>query len=214
MIEQRMSKGHLYIVSAPSGAGKTSLVNALVASDPVITPSVSHTTRTRRPGEVDGTSYNFVDEKTFLQMVAQKHFLEHARVFGNLYGTSRIWVADQLAKGTDIVLEIDWQGARQVRELVPESISIFILPPSYEELENRLLQRGEDDPEIIRRRMKDAVSEIRHFREYDFIVVNDEFEPALTCLQSVVTSTRLRIGVQREYLASLLEDLMADRTIF
>ena len=178
--------GRLFIVSAPSGAGKTSLLKALLARTPTLSVSVSHTTRPQRPGEVDGVNYHFVDLPTFRAMAARGDFLEHAEVFGNCYGTSRIGVEAQLAAGRDVVLEIDWQGARLVRPLFPDATTVFILPPSIEALRERLLGRGQDAPEVIERRMAAAAEEMAHAGEYQHQIVNDRFEEALQALEAVV----------------------------
>jgi guanylate kinase len=202
-------KGTLYIFSAPSGAGKTSLVTELVKSTERLMVSVSHTTRAMRPGEENGVHYHFIDVSTFEKMVADDVFLEHARVFDNYYGTSQQAIEEQLAKGFDVILEIDWQGARQVRQRVPDNISVFILPPSRAELENRLKARGQDSDDIIARRMRDAVSEIEHYAEYDYIVVNDDFETALAELRTIVSSQRLVASRQQLALQGLLAELLA-----
>jgi guanylate kinase len=213
--EQAHGLGTLYIVSAPSGAGKTSLVSALVAGDPALVLSVSHTTRACRPGEEDGVHYHFVDAASFERMVDDGKFLEHARVFDNLYGTARAGIEQQLAEGLDVILEIDWQGARQVRECMPEAVSVFILPPSAEALEERLRGRGQDSAEIIARRLRDARSDMSHYREFNYLVVNDRFEVALQELRALVTSRRLRRVVQERRLGDRLERLVSghgDRT--
>jgi len=202
-------KGTLYIFSAPSGAGKTSLVTELVKSTDKLMVSVSHTTRAMRPGEENGVHYHFIDIPEFEKMAADNAFLEHARVFDNYYGTSQKAIEEQLAKGVDVILEIDWQGARQVRERMPANVSVFILPPSRAELEKRLKGRGQDSDEIIARRMRDAVSEMEHYGEYDFIVVNDDFETALGELDAIVTSQRLAAPRQQRALQDLLADLLA-----
>jgi guanylate kinase len=202
------STGTLYTVSAPSGAGKTSLVNALVKRCPDLLVSVSHTTRPMRPGEKDGVNYHFVTENIFLAMLERTEFLEHARVFGNLYGTSGVWVTQQLQRGRDIILEIDWQGAQQVKRLLPKAQAIFILPPSREDLQQRLNQRGQDDPDTIKTRMNVAVEEMSHYVESDFLVVNKEFEQALDELQSIVTCQRLLTSRQQEVLSDMLQDLL------
>lgn len=201
--------GTLYIFSAPSGAGKTSLVSKLLESMQDIVVSVSHTTRAMRPGEQNGLHYHFVDVPTFESMVADNLFLEHAQVFDNYYGTSQRAIEAQLAKGVDVILEIDWQGARQVRERMADTVGVFILPPSRAELENRLKSRGQDSDEIVARRMQDAVNEMAHYAEYDFIVINDEFEVALNELKSVVTSQRLAGIRQQQILRQLLVELLA-----
>ncbi|MEJ2532036.1 MAG: guanylate kinase [Halioglobus sp.] len=206
--------GTLYTVSAPSGAGKTSLVNALLARTPELRVSVSHTTRAMRPGEVDGVNYHFVNEATFLAMLDRAEFLEHARVFGNLYGTSQIWVEEQLQAGTDVILEIDWQGAQQVKHLLPDTRAIFILPPSRETLEQRLNARGQDDPAVIEARMAEAVEEMSHYVESDFLVVNREFDTALAELEAIITSQRLRTSRQREVQVELLRELLDQEQLF
>jgi guanylate kinase len=201
--------GTLYTVSAPSGAGKTSLVKALLESSADLVVSVSHTTRAIRPGEQDGVNYHFVAEAEFEAMLAASAFLEHARVFGNLYGTSQTAVEQQLAEGHDVILEIDWQGARLVRELMPAAVSIFIIPPSQEALQQRLEDRGQDDDEVIARRMRDAVSEMSHYDEYDYLVINDVFQEALDELVLIMRSGQLRLAPQCRQHAALLADLLA-----
>jgi len=176
--------GTLYILSAPSGGGKSSLAQALVESSGDVGVSVSHTTRAPRPGERDGIHYHFVDKETFAAMVAAGDFLEHAQVFDHFYGTSRAAVQSLLAQGKNVLLDIDWQGMRGIKAQVPEATSIFILPPSREELENRLRSRGQDSDGIIARRMRDAVSEMRHYDEFDYILVNDDFDLALQDLRA------------------------------
>lgn len=203
------STGTLYTVSAPSGAGKTSLVNALIQRCQGLRVSVSHTTRPMRPGEQDGVNYHFVPEKDFLAMLERAEFLEHARVFGNLYGTSGVWVDQQLRRGQDIILEIDWQGVQQVKRLMPQTRSIFILPPSREALQQRLNLRGQDDAGTIESRMNAAVAEMSHYVESDFLVVNQDFDRALAELQSIITSQRLLTSRQQVVLGELLQDLLA-----
>jgi len=178
--------GHLYVVAAPSGAGKTSLVRALLAQEPSVRFSISYTTRQQRPTEQHGRDYFFVDKNTFEGMVAEGDFLEHAQVFDNYYGTSKTQVKELLAQGANVILEIDWQGAQQIRRAMPDCHSIFILPPSRAELENRLRGRGTDDEQIIQRRLRDAVSDMSHWREFDYVVVNNDFEQALQELKSIV----------------------------
>jgi guanylate kinase len=202
--------GTLYIISAPSGAGKTSLVDALVRSQSDLKVSVSHTTRPRRPGEIDGTHYHFVDVATFQHMVAAGEFLEHAEVFGNYYGTSRAQVLASLDAGTDVILEIDWQGGRQVRASVEECVSIFILPPSRGELERRLRGRNQDSNGVIARRMQEAVKEMSHFREYDYVLVNDTFDDALADLRAIMRARRLRCSVQAQRLGRRVQELLAE----
>jgi guanylate kinase len=181
-----MKKGTLFIFSAPSGAGKSSLARALVESSPDIAVSVSHTTRDARPGEEHGIHYFFVNADEFRNMVAAGAFLEHAQVFDNFYGTSRKAVEDLLEQGRNVILDIDWQGARAIKAQMPDARGIFILPPSREELENRLRGRGQDSEEVIARRMRDAVSEMSHYNEFDYVVVNDDFDAALADLRAIM----------------------------
>jgi guanylate kinase len=202
-------EGTLYTVSAPSGAGKTSLVAALIERCEGIRVSVSHTTRPMRPGETDGVNYHFIDETKFEGMLERTEFLEHARVFGNLYGTSRLGVEQELAGGTDVILEIDWQGARQVKELLPMTCSIFIMPPSRATLEQRLQSRGQDDADVIARRMAEAVEEMSHYEDGDYLVVNDDFDTALDQLEAIIVSQRLRTVRQKQGIADLLDDLLS-----
>lgn len=197
----------MFIVSAPSGAGKTSLVKALVERDPGLALSVSCTTRPARAGEQDGVHYHFLDRERFEREIAAGAFLEHAEVFGNLYGTRAADVGQCLDAGQDVLLEIDWQGARQVRERFPESIGLFVLPPSIEELERRLRGRGTDSDEVIARRMAQARDELAHFAEYSYLVVNDCFETALAALAAIVTAERQRLAYQRPRLAALLDSI-------
>jgi len=202
------STGTLFTISAPSGAGKTSLVKALVQRDTTLRVSVSHTTRAMRPGEENGVNYHFVEEQSFRAMLERSEFLEHAQVFGNLYGTSQVWVEQQLLAGTDVILEIDWQGAQQVKRLMPETRSIFILPPSRATLAQRLTARGQDDQNIIAARMAEAVEEMSHYVEGDYLVVNQDFDTALDQLQAIIDSQRLRTSRQQVELAQLLQDLL------
>lgn len=188
--------GILFIVSAPSGAGKTSLLKQLIPSDDGLALSVSHTTRARRPGEENGVHYHFVQVEDFQAMAAEGAFLEHAQVFDNYYGTAEQGVRAQLQSGQDVVLEIDWQGARQVRERFPEAVSIFIVPPSIEALRERLGGRGTDSDEVIERRMRDAQAELSHYPEYDYLVINDDFATALADLGCIVEAERLRLARQ------------------
>ncbi len=205
-----MSTGTLYIISAPSGAGKTSLVKALLEHDSNICVSVSHTTRAPRPGEVDGKDYNFVTLEQFDALVAKGGFLEYAEVFTNKYGTSQQWVEETLAQGKDVILEIDWQGAQQVRRLMPAARSIFILPPSREALKSRLTNRGQDSQAVIDGRMAQAVSEMSHYPEYDYLIINDRFEQALEELAAVFVAERQASGKQRQRHQALLEALLSD----
>lgn len=202
------STGTLYTVSAPSGAGKTSLVNSLIERCGGLQVSVSHTTRPMRPAEKDGVNYHFVSESVFALMLDRGEFLEHAKVFGNLYGTSNVWLKEQLKRGVDLILEIDWQGARQVKQLLPQTQSIFILPPSRQALQQRLSLRGQDDPDIIEDRMDAAVAEISHYVESDFLVVNKDFDLALEQLHSIVLSQRLRTSRQQTILSDMLQNLL------
>lgn len=201
--------GTLYTVSAPSGAGKTSLVTALTEGNAGVRVSVSHTTRTMRPGEKDGINYHFVTEAAFHEMASRSAFLELARVFGNHYGTSQEWVTQQLAAGEDVILEIDWQGAEQVKRLQPDSVSIFILPPSRDALAQRLQQRGQDDESVIAQRMALAVDEISHYPEADYIIVNDNFDQALAELQCILQSRRLATAKQVISQQTLLTELLS-----
>lgn len=203
------SHGTLYTVSAPSGAGKTSLVNALIEQDLSIQVSISHTTRIIRPGETGGVNYHFVNQSTFLAMLEQTAFLEHAKVFDNYYGTSQQWVEETLAKGLDVILEIDWQGAAQVRKLMPEAVAVFILPPSKEALEQRLTGRGQDSQEIINKRMSEAQSEMSHYVEADYIVINDDFNTALAELAAIFVAQRNALANQQLASQTLLKELLS-----
>jgi guanylate kinase len=204
------AQGTLYIISAPSGAGKSSLLRALLEdAGEAVALSVSHTTRAPRPGEVDGKDYHFVDTDTFRDMIERDGFLEHARVFDNFYGTSKGSVQAQLAAGRDVILEIDWQGARQVRRLMPECVGIFILPPSREALRERLQHRGQDDAAVIERRMRDAVSEMSHYDEYDYLIINDDFDLARDELAALLRCRRLSLSAQAGRQAALLAELLA-----
>ncbi len=202
-------QGTLFVVSAPSGAGKTSLVKALVDSTPNIHVSVSHTTRPQRPGEEDGVNYHFVSQDRFAAMINDSAFLEQAEVFGNLYGTSKDTVAAKLKAGVDVVLEIDWQGAQQIRRQAPEAVSIFILPPSRQVLEQRLLGRGRDPVEVIRKRMAQANEQISHHVEFDYLIINDDFDKALKEMQAVVLAQRLRILKQCDRHSTLIKSLLS-----
>jgi len=200
--------GTLYVFSAPSGAGKTSLVKALLEQTEDIGVSVSHTTRAPREGEVNGKDYNFVSQEEFKRLIGQDAFLEHAQVFDNFYGTSQIWVEEELQAGRDVILEIDWQGAEQIRKQMPEMVNVFILPPSREELLKRLTGRGTDSQEIIDRRMQDAESEMSHYGEFDYLIINDNFDTALQQLRSIVLARRQRTSVQSQIHHELLEKLL------
>ena len=201
--------GSLFIVAAPSGAGKTSLVKALLEREPSIALSVSYTSRAPRPGEIDGVHYHFVARETFQAMVDRGEFFEHFVVHGDMKGTARCAVEPLLAQGRDVLLEIDWQGARRVRELVPDAVGIYILPPSRAELERRLRARKQDEPEVIERRLRDSRDDMRHYDEFDYVVVNDEFPRALDDLVAVVRGQRLRGVVQGEALRALVAQLCA-----
>ncbi|MBX8483466.1 MULTISPECIES: guanylate kinase [Pseudomonas] len=208
------STGTLYIVSAPSGAGKTSLVKALIDdseknSGQQIRVSVSHTTRAMRPGEVDGVNYHFVDRAEFQRMIEHGDFLEQAEVFGNLYGTSQSHLQQTLDEGHDLILEIDWQGAQQVRKQMPHARSIFILPPTQQALRQRLTNRGQDSDEIIDARMREAVSEMSHYKEYESIVINDDFAHALEDLKAIFRANRLSLQHQEEKYSQLFNELLA-----
>ena len=201
--------GNLYIISAPSGAGKTSLVKKLISTVKRLIVSVSHTTRQSREGEIHGKDYFFVNVDDFRAMQHEKAFLESAQVFDNFYGTAKKTVEANLAQGDDVILEIDWQGAQQVRELMPNSYSIFILPPSTQILRERLEGRGKDSVEIIQRRMQEAVAEISHYAEFDYLVVNDDFNTALNELESIIIANRLQQQSQAIKLKSLIHNLLA-----
>ncbi|EIF41676.1 guanylate kinase [gamma proteobacterium BDW918] len=203
------SQGTLYTISAPSGAGKTSLVAELLKRTPQLSVSVSHTTRPMRPGEQDGVNYHFISHEVFQQMLGETAFLEHAQVFDNFYGTSQKWVESELARGEDVILEIDWQGAQQVRRLMPETIAIFILPPSREALNQRLTGRGQDDDSVIQRRMDAAVAEMSHYVEGDYVVINDDFNTALADLEAIIRARRLQLDKQQDRHATLLSALLS-----
>ena len=203
-----MTTGKLYIISAPSGAGKTSLVKQLREDVDKLVVSVSHTTRTMRNGEKHGSDYFFVSVDEFKTMIEAQAFLEHAQVFDNFYGTAQKTVEDNLAQGLDVILEIDWQGAQQVRNMLSQSISIFILPPSIDVLKQRLQNRGQDTEETIARRMRDAVTEMSHYPEFDYLIVNDDFITALQQLKSIVIANRQLQHRQQQLLAPLLENLL------
>lgn len=203
------SKGNLFVVSAPSGAGKSSLLRALLQREPALRVAVSHTTRPPRPGERDGEHYHFVDPESFQRLVEEGGFLEHAQVFDRFYGTSEEAVRGPLQAGEDLVLEIDWQGAQQVRRRFPEACTIFIIPPSVEALRERLIGRGQDSDAVIERRMRAAVDEMSHYPEYDYLVVNDDFEQALDDLRCIMTARRLRLESQAGRMEGTLRELLA-----
>lgn len=200
--------GNLYIVSAPSGAGKTTLVRLLLQNDSSVQLSISYTTRAPRLGEADGREYHFVDLETFRDMVARGEFIEWAEVHGNCYGTSRLWIASEMAAGRDVLLEIDWQGAQQVRKLFPAAIGIFVMPPSMDELVRRLTGRATDSDEVIARRLAVARDEMRHVAEFDYVIINGELQQALGDLLSVVRATRLCLSGQRDRHPELFNDLL------
>ena len=202
-----MKQGTLFIISAPSGAGKTSLVGEILSRNDNIQASVSHTTRERRSGEEDGVNYHFVTQSEFLKMVDDDSFLEHAEVFGNHYGTSESWVRMTLELGIDVILEIDWQGAEQARKHFPSSQSIFILPPSKQALQERLTLRGQDNKEVIDRRIAAATQEMSHYIDADYLIINDDFETARTQLESIITAQRCRLPATDHQ--DLLNDLLA-----
>jgi guanylate kinase len=206
---EKMMLGSLFIVAAPSGAGKTSLVKALVEKQDDVVLSVSHTTRPAREGEVDGKDYFFVSQEKFSTMRDAGAFLESATVFDNSYGTSSQAVYEQLEQGNDVILEIDWQGAEQVRRNFPESTGIFILPPSRDALEQRLRGRGQDGDDVIARRMRDAENEMSHYVEFDYLIINDDFDVALNDLIAVIAAKRHTLAVQKQVQASLLVELLA-----
>lgn len=203
------SHGTLYTISAPSGAGKTSLVAGLIKRTPSLGVSVSHTTRAKRPGEQDGVNYHFISHEEFERMLEASAFLEHAQVFDNFYGTSQSWVESKLAAGEDVILEIDWQGAQQVRRLMPDTVAIFIMPPSKSALNERLTGRGQDDSAVIQRRMDAAVAEMSHYVEGDYVVINDDFDTALADLESIFRSHRLRLASQQARHQALLAELLS-----
>lgn len=207
-----MGKGTLYIVSAPSGAGKSSLISAMLETNPTyaMKVSVSHTTRGMRPGEQDGVHYHFVQKELFEELIEKGEFLEYAEVFGNYYGTSRVWIEDNLKKGIDVFLDIDWQGARQIREQMPLAKSLFILPPSNGELERRLNARGQDSDAVIAKRMAEAKSEISHYSEYDYVIVNDDFDNALMDFKAIIRAERLKQDKQADKYKGMLDALLAE----
>lgn len=200
--------GLLFVVSAASGTGKTSLVKALLDRTTNLHVSVSHTTRAQRSGELDGVHYHFTDKDTFLSQVKESGFIEYAEVFGNFYGTSQAKVKEQLSKGHDVLLEIDWQGAEQVRRLFPESIQIFILPPSQFDLRQRLSNRGTDSVEVIEHRLSCAVADMQHYVNFDYVIVNDSFDRALHELEAVIVANRLRLAQQANLHSQLIHKLL------
>ena len=201
-------RGTLYTISAPSGAGKTSLVAALLEKSADLQVSISHTTRPKRPGEVDGVNYHFVSKEQFQAMLKQQAFLEHAQVFSNSYGTSRQWVDDTLASGCDVILEIDWQGAAQIHQQLPDTVTIFVLPPSKNTLLERLTQRGQDGPEVIAQRIAEAQAEMSHFADADYLIINDVFATALEELALIISSGKLLRKKQQSQHQALIKELL------
>jgi guanylate kinase len=204
-----MKRGRLIVISAPSGAGKTSLVKQLLEDDPQLQLSISHTTRKRRPTEAQGREYHFVSAAKFRELEARGEFLEHARVFDNYYGTSRAFVEEQRRQGNDVVLEIDWQGAQQVRARMPQCLSVFVLPPSRQALRERLARRATDTAEVIARRLADAATDMSHYREFDYVVVNDDFAQAVADLKRIIAAQGEDLRSDRPQLAPLLAQLLA-----
>ena len=206
-----MNDSRLYVVAAPSGGGKTSLISALLKKDERVQLSVSYTTRPPRPGEVDSVHYHFVDEDSFQTLIDRKAFLEYASVFDYHYGTSREAVEQQLAAGFDVLLDIDWQGARQIRNSFPSSRSIFVIPPSLDVLRQRLIERGQDNDTVVQRRMRDAQAEISHWDEFDFLIINDKFDEALGELHSIIRSGNLRQPYDQKQYGEILAELLGTR---
>ena len=206
-----MNDPRLYVVAAPSGGGKTSLINALLKKDERVQLSVSYTTRPPRPGEVDSVHYHFVDEDSFQTLIDRKAFLEYASVFDYHYGTSREVVEQQLAAGFDVILDIDWQGARQIRNSFPSSRSIFVIPPSLDVLRQRLIERGQDNDTVVQRRMRDAQAEISHWNEFDFLIINDKFDEALGELHSIIRSGQPRQPYDQKQNGEILAELLGTR---
>ncbi len=202
-------KGNLFVISSPSGAGKSSLISALLQKHQDMKVSVSHTTRAPRPGEENGVHYHFTDVDSFKQLISEDGFYEWAEVFGNFYGTSKQAIEDQLSQGIDVFLDIDWQGAQQMRKLVDDIITVFILPPSRQELESRLNKRGQDSQEVIAGRMAQAQSEMSHYDEYDFVLINDDFDETLENFESIVLAHRLKKLNQQAKHADLINELLA-----
>lgn len=204
-----MATGHLFVISAPSGAGKTSLIKAIMEDATFLQTSVSYTTRPKRDGEVNGKDYHFVDKETFIKMRDANDFLEYAEVFGNFYGTSKSWLTETLAKGDDVILEIDWQGADQVKKSFPESTGIFIFPPSKKILLERLQGRGTDSEEVIQKRTAQAILDMSQYPKFDYLIVNDDFDIALKEIQSVIQSFRLKTQRQYDKQPQLFDDLIS-----
>ncbi len=204
-----MTKGTLFVISAASGAGKTSLVKSVLQHVSDIEVSVSHTTRASREGEVDGVDYHFVDKETFQAMVNGSEFIESATVFGNMYGTSRQHIQEQLLKGKDVILEIDWQGARQIRQLMNDCRTIYVVPPSVAVLRERLTSRGQDDESVINQRMQEAISEMSHYVEFDYLIINDDFDEARDNLAAIIKGNRMLHEHQQQKHADLLAKLLS-----
>ena len=204
-----MTKGTLFVISAASGAGKTSLVKSVLQHVSDIEVSVSHTTRVPRDGEVDGVDYHFVDKETFQAMVNGSEFIESATVFGNMYGTSRQHIEEQLLKGKDVILEIDWQGARQIRQLMNDCRTIYVVPPSVATLRERLTSRGQDDESVINQRMQEAISEMSHYVEFDYLIINDDFDEARDNLAAIIKGNRMLHEHQQQKHADLLAKLLS-----
>jgi len=202
--------GRLIVIAAPSGGGKTSLIEKLIATNKRLVKSISYTTRPKRPSEENSVNYNFVTKNEFQELLDRNLFLEHAEVYGCEYGTSKLWVENQLAKGIDIILDIDWQGARSIKSLYPKSINVFLLPPSIKELKSRLKNRGQDSEDVIKKRIKLAKDDISHYSEFDYVVVNDSFDAALHDLQAIIDSLRLKNDIQKIKQAKLLQQLLAE----
>jgi guanylate kinase len=208
-----VAKANLFVVSAPSGAGKTSLLKQLIDELGAVQTAISHTTRQKRDAEVDGVDYHFVDIDQFQSLVDNDAFYEHATVFGNSYGTSKASIAEQIEKGLDVILEIDWQGARQIKQHLPKSRSIFILPPSKQALESRLKGRGQDDDSVILQRMSQAITEMSHYDEYDYLVINDDFLQAVSEIKAIILAERQKLPIQQKKHVHLLCNLLESGTI-
>ncbi len=203
-----VAKANLFVVSAPSGAGKTSLLKQLIKELTNVQTAISHTTRSKRESEVDGKDYHFVTAEEFNSLIEQKAFHEYAIVFGNLYGTSKSSITEQINRGIDVILEIDWQGAGQIKEQIPKSCSIFILPPSRSALESRLKGRGQDDDSVINQRMSEAISEMSHYNEYDYLVINDDFSIAVEEIKAIIQAERQKLPIQQQKHAQMLSNLL------
>lgn len=208
MNDRQKKRGILFIISAPSGTGKTTLVKSLCQGDAKLSASISHTTRPRRPDEIEDVSYHFIDESTFQEMIGKNCFIESAIVFDYHYGTSKQWVEEQLDSGIDVVLEIDWQGARQVRQTIKDTVDIFILPPSFQTLEERLNSRGEDD-DTVNRRMRDAEIELSHYHEYEYAVINENLEQAIAELETIINAARHKYTLQKHHFDDFVKLLIA-----